>query len=248
MLRNKGKRRTFNQNIGLATLLSLGAGCVNVAGFLAFFVLTTNVTGHVAMFAEELISGNLQAASALLMWMLLFLIGAFVSTILIQFGITSKKVERPRITPIVIEIFLLLAISGYGYFYYEGNAQEAKILAGVLFFAMGLQNAMVTVISGSIVRTTHLTGLFTDLGIEFALLLKRKDKRPPKLGKRIVLHSAIILCFFFGGLIGTLLYPWIGFLTFLFPVLCLLIAMSYTSAKQGYYSVKRKILDLKNQD
>lgn len=242
MLRNKGKGRTFNQNIGLATLLSMGAGCVNVAGFLAFFVLTTNVTGHVAMFAEELIAGNLEVASALLIWMLLFLLGAFISTILTQYGISSKKVGRPRVTSIIVEIFLLLAISGYGYFYYEGSEQEAKVMAGLLFFAMGLQNAMVTVISGSIVRTTHLTGLFTDLGIELALLFKKKELRPPKMGQKIILHGTIILCFFIGGLIGTLLYPLIGFLTFIFPVICLLIALSYTSVKQGYYRVKRKVI------
>lgn len=242
MFSNKGKRRTFNQNIGLAILLSMGAGCVNVAGFLAFFVLTTNVTGHVAMFAEELVYGNFKVAMSLLIWMLLFLIGAFVSSILVQFGISNSKVGRPRVTPIILEVLLLLFVSVYGYCCFEGSVQESKILTGILFFAMGLQNAMVTVISGSIVRTTHLTGLFTDLGIELGLLFLKKEKRPPHVGKKILLHSTIIACFFFGGLIGSLMFPNIGFLTFTFPAICLLIALSYTKVKKGFYKVRKKVI------
>lgn len=242
MFRTKGERRTFHQNMGLATLLSMGAGCVNVAGFLAFFVLTTNVTGHVAMFAEELVYGNYSIALSLLTWMLLFLFGAFVSSILVQIGISHKRVGRPRVTPIVLEMALLLFVSLYGYFYFEGDIQESKILAGILFFAMGLQNAMVTVVSGSIVRTTHLTGLFTDLGIELGLLFLKKEKRPPNVGRKILLHTAIILCFFIGGVIGSLLFPKVTFLTFIFPIICLIIALSYTSVKKGYRKMKKKII------
>lgn len=242
MFSNKGKRRTFNQNIGLAILLSMGAGCVNVAGFLAFFVLTTNVTGHVAMFAEELVYGNYSVALSLLIWMLLFLLGAFVSSILVQFGISNRKVGRPRFTPIILEVLLLLFVSFYGYCYFEGSLQESKVLAGILFFAMGLQNAMVTVISGSIVRTTHLTGLFTDLGIELGLLFIRKEKRPPHVGKKIMLHGTIISCFFLGGIIGSLLFPVIGFLTFIFPAICLLVALSYTTVKKGFHKMREKVI------
>ena len=246
MFRTKGERRTFHQNMGLATLLSMGAGCVNVAGFLAFFVLTTNVTGHVALFAEELVYGNYRLALSLLIWMLLFLLGAFVSSILVQIGISHKKVGRPRLTPIILEILLLLFVSIYGYFYFKGDVQESRILAGILFFAMGLQNAMVTVVSGSIIRTTHLTGLFTDLGIELGLLFLKKEKRPPNVGKKILLHSAIILCFFIGGMVGSLLFPKISYLTFIFPIACLLIALSYTSVKKGYRKMKEKIIHQTN--
>lgn len=239
MLRNKGHRRTFKQNMELATMLSMAAGCVNVVGFLSFVVLTTNVTGHVAMFAEGLIEGNLKTAFLLLIWMLLFLAGAFSSTLLIHLEDANKSRGYGRTAPIALEILLLFLIGLYGHFFYGGKELEGEIMAGVLFFSMGMQNALVTVVSGSIVRTTHLTGLFTDLGIEIAQLVKGNTTNPVKLVQSIALHMAIIICFFFGALLGAFFYSFLGFLTFVFPVVLLLIALTYTPVKRTYYKIKK---------
>ena len=50
MFRHQGKSRTLKHNLRIATVLSFVAGTVNVTGFLAFKQLTTNVTGHFALF------------------------------------------------------------------------------------------------------------------------------------------------------------------------------------------------------
>ena len=62
MFRHQGKNRTFIHNLRLATLLSFVAGIVNVTGVLAIKTLTTNVTGHFAYFAEEVMKHNYTAA------------------------------------------------------------------------------------------------------------------------------------------------------------------------------------------
>jgi uncharacterized membrane protein YoaK (UPF0700 family) len=49
-------------------------------------------------------------------------------------------------------------------------------IAGLLLFAMGAQNSLVTRVSQSVVRTTHLTGIFTDLGIELSKMFFQKRK------------------------------------------------------------------------
>ena len=56
MFRHKGNSRTFQHNVSLAVSLSLIAGMVNVSGVLALKTLTTNVTGHFAFFAEEIVN------------------------------------------------------------------------------------------------------------------------------------------------------------------------------------------------
>jgi len=53
MFKHQGKSRTLKHNMRIATVLSFSAGIVNVAGFLAFNQLTTNVTGHFALFINE---------------------------------------------------------------------------------------------------------------------------------------------------------------------------------------------------
>jgi uncharacterized membrane protein YoaK (UPF0700 family) len=80
MFRHTGPNRTYNHNIRLAALLCLTAGFVNVAGFLAFSVLPTNVTGHVALFAEKLVQEDFATARVIGLWMFMFLFGAFLSS------------------------------------------------------------------------------------------------------------------------------------------------------------------------
>jgi uncharacterized membrane protein YoaK (UPF0700 family) len=72
MYRHTGTKRTHGHNVRLASLLGAAAGFVNAAGFLAFSVLTTNVTGHAALFAERIALGDWKTARVVALWMLLF--------------------------------------------------------------------------------------------------------------------------------------------------------------------------------
>lgn len=77
MLRHFGKKRTFAQNLRLAVMLCLTAGIVNAAGFFAFDVLTTNVTGHAALLAHGFVLGDFGHVRIVCIWLFLFLLGAF---------------------------------------------------------------------------------------------------------------------------------------------------------------------------
>jgi len=72
---------------------------------------------------------------------------------------------------------------------------------------MGLQNSLVTRISNETVRTRHLTGLFTDLGIELSQLFFYKTQpQILKLNSNIRLRLRIICFFFTGGILGGVFY------------------------------------------
>ncbi len=77
MFRHKGKNRTFIHNLRLATLLSFVAGIVNITGVLAVKTLTTNVTGHFAYFAEELMRQDYSAAITFRIYTFLFIRGFY---------------------------------------------------------------------------------------------------------------------------------------------------------------------------
>ena len=168
MFRHKGKNRTFFHNLRLATLLSFVAGLVNITGVLALNTLTTNVTGHFAYFAEEVMKHNYAAAFTFLIFIIFFLIGSFVSNFLSEL-VQQTKPELSHVVPILLEMVVLFLIGLFGK---QSNLLllEGKIIAFAMLFAMGIQNSLVTKISQSTVRTTHLTGLFTDLGIELSQL------------------------------------------------------------------------------
>ncbi|XZF15862.1 YoaK family protein [Chitinophagaceae bacterium MMS25-I14] len=211
MFRHRGKHRRWIHNIRLASLLSFVAGMVNVSGFFAVQRLTTNVTGHFAFFADEILHRDPAAAFTYLGYILSFFAGAFCSGVISEL-IGRRNVRLANIAPAVIEIVLL---AGVALGHYEGILKGADIISCLLLFTMGLQNAMVTSISNSVVRTTHLTGLFTDLGIELAYLLARREQNREHL-KRSVKLRMVIICFFFAGCIaGGILYLKIKMLSLL---------------------------------
>ncbi|CAN5797871.1 YoaK family protein [soil metagenome] len=240
MIRHKGKSRTYIHNLKLASILSFVAGIVNITGVLSVKVLTTNVTGHFAFFSEDLSNRNYGLAVVYLLYILSFFVGAFVSNLLVEIVLRVKP-KMSYAVPIIIEILILSVVGLLG-----SNAAmsdtNSQIIACLMLFAMGLQNSLVTKVSQSVVRTTHLTGLFTDLGIELSqLLFYRKTAEFKQLAKNIYLKLAIIVCFFLGCLIGGFVFRSFELRTLMLAAGFLIIALFYDSLRFLFYNLKRKV-------
>ena len=239
MFRHQGKRRTFVHNLRLATLLSFVAGIVNITGVLSIHILTTNVTGHFAFFAEEMIRHEYAAAITFLILTLFFLSGAFLSNLIIE-AVARRYQQFSHVIPIALEMMILIAVALFGL---ETSLAETdgKSIAFALLLAMGIQNALVTKISQSTVRTTHLTGLFTDLGIELSqLFFYRKPVEIKRLQTNIYLRLSIIGSFFMGCILGGYLYGHLQVKTLLAAVVILLLALVYDYMRLQYFTIKRK--------
>jgi len=230
MLRHTGQKRSFEHNMRLAVLLCLNAGFINAAGFLAFSVLTTNVTGHAALLAVNVATSDLRSTRMVALWLILFLAGAFLSSLYI--ARVGRNKAFAYTAPIIFIILILLFVAVFGHNYNNSLAQT-EYFAGSLLFSMGVQNAMVSLISGSVVRTTHLTGMFTDLGIDLSEAAHTFKSIHPLLKRRIALRLAIIISFLSGGLIGSLLFLHIKFSAFFVPICFLLTALFY-----DYFRIK----------
>jgi uncharacterized membrane protein YoaK (UPF0700 family) len=239
MFRHRGKSRTLTHNLKLASILSFVAGMVNVSGLFAVQRLTTNVTGHFAFFADEMAKKNFGQGFVFLLFILAFLFGAFCSNLLVE--LISKVNERfINSIPFGIEIAILSFIA---FLHPSTISNNGNLVAYWLLFAMGLQNALVTSLSNSIVRTTHLTGLFTDLGIELSqLFFYRTAEQQHKLTSSIKLRLTIIFFFFFGGVTGGYGYLATGMKVLLLAVALLIGALIYDSVKLRIVSMKRKYL------
>ncbi len=228
MFRHKGKTRKLKHNLRIASLLSFVAGIVNVAGFLAVQRLTTNVTGHFAFFVDEIFKLNFWQGFIYFLYIFFFFLGSFVSNLIVE--IISKTNDRLiYIIPTIIESLILFFLAVFGQFLVS---QNPDLLACSLLFAMGLQNSLVTTISNATVRTTHLTGLFTDLGIELSQLFfyKQKDQKE-KLYSSIKLRLTIITFFFLGGLLGGIFYSTLKLYVLAIAATVLIIGILYDYLK-----------------
>jgi uncharacterized membrane protein YoaK (UPF0700 family) len=239
MFRHQGRSRTLKHNLQIATVLSFVAGIVNVAGFLSIKQLTTNVTGHFAQFIYEVDNFEFWKGTVYLVYIFSFLFGSFSSSFLIEIFRENKKLNV-FVFPTLIESFILIAIAVASNF---TEIQFPHLIACLLLFAMGMQNSYVTKISNEIVRTTHLTGLFTDLGIELSQLLFPKiHPNQKKIKETIKLRVYIIFFFFMGGLVGGFCYSTLNLKLniLILGALILLFSLFYDDFRFGIIKTKRK--------
>ena len=184
---------------------------------------------------------NYAAAFTFLVLTIFFLFGAFTSNFLAEL-IAKKHPNLSHVIPISLEMVILLSIGFFG-LQTELSSVEGKWIAFSMLFAMGIQNAMVTKISQSTVRTTHLTGLFTDLGIELSqLFFYKKPEETKKLKTSIFLRLSIISFFFIGCVSGGFLYNLLKLKTLFIAVTFLLIALLYDYIRMQFHVIKRKTL------
>lgn len=231
-----GKPRAFIHNLRLAVMLSFVAGVVNISGVLSINVLTTNVTGHFAYFSDFFAQGNYSVALDFVSYILAFLFGAACCSFIVELA-QKMNASAPHTIPILLEAMTIgLVLIAFG-------VVNGEWIARFLLFAMGLQNALVTKISKATVRTTHLTGLFTDLGIELSQLLfhRKVEADMRKLIKSIYLRLAIIVSFFLGGVSGGFLYQEHQIKSLFLAIFALLVALAYENIRGTLHHYRRKL-------
>jgi uncharacterized membrane protein YoaK (UPF0700 family) len=225
------KVRTRRANRQLGGLLAFVAGAINAGGFLAVQRYTSHMTGIVSAIADDLVLGQVPLAMAGVSLLVAFSSGAATTAVLIHWA-RRRHLHGEYALSLMIEAALLLVFGMIG--------ANLELLVDVfvpstvllLCFIMGLQNAIVTKISKAEIRTTHMTGVVTDLGIELGRLLYWN--RIHKAGAeqfvqadrdKLAIHATILGLFFVGGLIGALSFKAVGFSATV-PLAALLMAIA----------------------
>jgi uncharacterized membrane protein YoaK (UPF0700 family) len=237
MLQREGQRRSNLENVLLAFLLAGVAGSVNAVGWLEFGVFTSHVSGHFTRVADGLSRGDAASVWKFLPLVIAFAAGAMTATIFVE---TARLLDKARYAAVLlVEALLLTAFAATSEFVPEGTcAWLPEALSCTLTFAMGLQNALVTKLSGAVVRTTHLTGMITDLSIEavriaFWVREKMRGKRAVERLRKLTriagdaelakarLHLTIIGSFTLAGVVGGWAYMRLGRVAMAVPVAAL---------------------------
>lgn len=213
MLRRYSNSRTFRDNLKLGIFTAIIAGMVNVASLMLFYSFTTNVTGHFAILATEIADGQLFQILVVFFWVLLFFFGSFLSNNLI-INSTSKNAFLSHSIPMLLEIACFIFVGFYGQFFYKETLTQTEILVSVLLFAMGLQNGLTASISNFQVKTTHLTGLTTDLAAHLSMLTKKHFRQNVQVVEKAKLLSAILFAYLFGGVLSGLIIHYVQFQVF----------------------------------
>jgi len=205
-------------------LLSLNGGFINAGGFLATGRFVSHVTGFATLFGVDLAKSQVEAAIGILSVPAFFLLGAFTAGLLIDRPIHKRQKPHFDWVMSLSALALVLAATGgefakFGVFGDTIGLEKSYLLLILLCLACGLQNAAITSSSGKSVRTTHMTGLTTDLGLGLAKLasFNFKDKTRQKEIRANVLRGGSIFSFVVGSALGSWIFLSQGFRGFLIP-------------------------------
>ncbi|SDT41455.1 Uncharacterized membrane protein YoaK, UPF0700 family [Mucilaginibacter mallensis] len=238
MLKHTKENRTLKENLMLASSTAFVSGMTNVSGVVAFLAFTANVTGHFSNLAENIIEKNFQQVIVFSLWLFLFFAGSFTSNFLVRWQ-SHKSNYRANALPIIIEAIILLFVAFYGHHYYEETLREKQVITGAIILSMGLQNGLVSNISGGLIKTSHLTGLFTDLGADIAEWLYPNTPKTPALRNRLYIRFTILGFYFFGALMGGYFFDKYEFAIFYFIPVILFTILYYDLSPIALHKLAR---------
>jgi uncharacterized membrane protein YoaK (UPF0700 family) len=225
------KTRTRQSDLHIGVILTLVAGALNAGGFLAIGQYTSHITGMVSALADQVVLHNYEFAGIAAMSWLAFVSGAATTALLVNY-LRRANVGNAYAVPLLIEAVLILAFGAFGGTLRKHEFGDLSIAAITLCFTMGLQNALITKISRAEIRTTHLTGLTTDMGIEIGKLLywNRHHDGDGHVAvtanlRKLRVHATLIGSFLVGGLAGALGFHYAGFISTV-PLAIVLAAIS----------------------
>lgn len=186
----------------------------------------SHVTGFATLFGEGLVNRDFGSAFGLLSVPFFFLIGAFIAGLLIDRPLNKKK--KPHFDWVMgLAALCLFASAGGGEYLHFGEfgdkfeLKESYVLLVLLCLASGLQNGAITSSSEKSVRTTHLTGLTTDLGLGLARVWSSRVKTEQIANeqKANYLRLGSIFSFVIGSAVGSLVFIKFGYRGFILPAL-----------------------------
>lgn len=222
-------RRSRGSDLALATFLAAVAGATNAGGFFALGQYTSHMTGYLSQLADGLALLNLRLAGIGVGVILSFVLGAGSSAFLINWARERHRHRRRQYAlPLTVEGVLLLVFAAWGEGWVRDSLPAPSAMLLLLCFVMGLQNATITKISGARIRTTHATGMITDVGIEagravYHLIVRGSPVRANRGYLRTLLR--ILGAFLGGGVFGAVGFGIFGFV-FAIPLGLGLLAIS----------------------
>ncbi|MDP3858191.1 MAG: YoaK family protein [Stagnimonas sp.] len=196
-------------------LLALVGGYVNVILLLRFAMPVSHVTGAVAHLGMDGVHQHGESLRLAASMVLAFLLGAVMT----GYWTEGQLFQHKRRYGLVFVLQGLL----FGFAAYW-LALDSRLAVPAAACGCGMQNAMASSYRGLNLRTTHMTGVVTDIGVLLGLRLRGQAIQSWRLG----LLCLIFLGYLAGTLLGVLLADWLQALAlYLAAGVCLFGGLGY---------------------
>lgn len=211
------RKRQLRYDIHLGMTLAFIAGAMNAGGFIAVQQYTSHMTGIVSNMAGGIAVGNFNFFWVSLGAMVSFIFGAGLTEMLVNYG-RSRGMRSEYALPLIVESLLFLVFAKWGPSLHHLPDFFMSVTIVLLCFMMGMHNSVITHISKAVIRTTHMTGIVTDIGIELGKLFywnRHVDVSDVNFVKanrfKLYLLSGLLCMFFIGGIVGAYGFKFYGY-------------------------------------
>lgn len=174
------------------------------------------MTGVVSAMADDIALGTFKFVLSGCGALISFVLGAGVTAVLVNYA-RHRQLRSEYALPLILEAGLLLCFGMLGARLSDIEGLFVPVTVLLLCFTMGLQNALITKVSRAEIRTTHMTGIITDIGIELGKLFYWNSRRSAARGrvvgnrKHLAILAMLAGSFFIGGIVGALGFRYAGY-------------------------------------
>ena len=189
------------------------SGIVIYAGLMTFSMVVTNITGLLPQIAQDLYQGKFNTAGSIFLWLFAFFLGGFFA----GWCVEREKLNKWRylhLLPllVVVGLFTFVGLSGD-----DASGLHPVIFPSLVLFSIGIQNAMVSLTTSSLIKASQITGVVNELGVDIAEIF-HSDGEKRRLIQREALLRVIIMCsFLMGAMFSVAIFPGWQTKIFFFP-------------------------------
>lgn len=199
----KLRRRSFRIKMLYAFIYPFNSGIVIYAGLMTFSVVVTNITGLLPQIAKDLYEGRINTAGSIFLWLFAFFMGGFVA----GWCVEREKLNKWRylhLLPLalVATIFFIVGQSGA-----HSRALHPAVFPGMILFSIGIQNAMVSLTTSSLIKASQMTGVVNELGVDIAEIFHSEGEKRRLIQREALLRVIVMVSFLLGAMFSVAMFP-----------------------------------------
>lgn len=212
-VKQQARIRSFRMKMTYAFVYPFSSGIVIYGGLMTFSAVLTNVTGLLPQIAVDLYQGDLQTAGSIFLWLFAFFMGGFFA----GWCVEREKLLKWRflhLLPLltVVLLFTMVGLSGK-----RSEAFHPVVFPVMILFSIGVQNAMVSLTTSSLIKASQMTGVVNELGVDIAEIFHSDGEKRRLIQREALLRVIVMSSFLLGALFSVAVFPRAGTHIFLFP-------------------------------
>lgn len=213
--RAKVRRQSFPIKMMYSFVYPFSSGIVIYAGLMTFSVVVTNVTGLLPQIAQGLYEGHFDTAGSIFLWLFAFFLGGFFA----GWCVEAEKLHKRRFLHLLplLTVIGLFSFVGASHPRDENGVLHPLVFPSLMLFAIGIQNAMVSLTTSSLIKASQITGVVNELGVDIAEIFHSEGEKRRLVQREALLRIIIMCSFLLGALLSVAIFPQLQMKIFFVP-------------------------------